>query len=227
MIHHLRQEYPASVVCDLLGCPRSSFYYQPTVNPEEAEVLAAIERVLMRWPFYGYRRVTAQLKREGHVVGETRVRRRLRQLDHSCSVGRVRVVTTDSDHDLPRHPNRIKHLEVTRPNQVWVADITYIRLELEFVYLAVILDAYSRRAIGWALDRTLEDDLSLATLRMALRQRRPAPGLVHHSDRGTQYASQVCTDRLREQQIEISMSRQGNPLGQCRLRKRTSSEHSG
>jgi putative transposase len=148
MIQALSQDYPAKMVCDLLGCPRSSFYYHPGVNPEDAAVLGAIERLLMRWPFYGYRRVTAQLKREGWAVGETRVRRLLRQIDHSCGLGRVRVVTTDSDHDLPRYPNRVKGLDITRPNQVWVADITCIRLGRRFIYLAVILDAFTRGLRG-------------------------------------------------------------------------------
>jgi putative transposase len=121
------------------------------------------------------------------------------------------VITTDSHHDRPVYPNRAREMVLTGINQLWVADITYIRLEAEFVYLAVVLDAFSRRVIGWALDRTLEDDLAIAALRMAIERRSPFPGLVHHSDRGVQYASHDYTGLLKYHQIEISMSRTGNP----------------
>jgi transposase InsO family protein len=121
------------------------------------------------------------------------------------------MVTTDSRHTLPVYPNWARQLTPTAVNQLWIADITYIRLRQEFVYLAVVLDAFSRRVIGWALGRTLEAELALSALRMALRQRRPAPGLVHHSDRGVQYASHQYTNLLQEHQVRISMSRRGNP----------------
>ena len=121
------------------------------------------------------------------------------------------VVTTDSKHNQPIYPNFAAKLELTGLDQLWVADITYIRLEIEFVYLAVVLDAYSRRVIGWALDRSLEDDLAIAALEMALRSRSPGPGLVHHSDRGVQYASHDYTDLLKDHKIGISMSGKGNP----------------
>jgi len=209
MIRALSAQYPASIVCDLLGCSRSSFYYQPVVNPEEAEVLAAIERLLMRRPFYGYRRVTAQLKREGWAIGETRVRRLLRQLDHSASVGRVRVATTDSDHDEPRFTNRVKGLAITRPNQVWVADITYIRLGRRFIYLAVILDAFTRALRGWHLSRSLEtENLTRQALEMALA-RHPAPA-IHHSDQGKQYAAAAYRHLLPDS-TQVSMSAVGQP----------------
>jgi putative transposase len=208
MIQALRQEYPASVVCGLLRCPRSSFYYQPKVNPADAALVEAIEQLLMRWPFYGYRRVTAQLKREGWQVGETRVRRLLKQLDHTCSVGRVRVVTTDSDHSLPRYPNRVKGRDITRPNQVWVADITYLRLGRRFIYLAVILDACTRGLRGWHLSRSLERDLTISALKMALA-RHPAPDF-HHSDQGSQYATPDYTGLLPET-TQVSMSAVGQP----------------
>jgi putative transposase len=121
------------------------------------------------------------------------------------------IITTNSNHNRPIYPNRARDLVLTDLNQLWVADITYIRLEVEFVYLAVVLDAFSRRVIGWALERTLEDDLVISALQMALRRRSPAPGLVHHSDRGSQYASKDYTALLKANQIEISMSRKGNP----------------
>jgi len=129
-----------------------------------------------------------------------------------CLRRRKFVVTTNSNHHRPVYPNLAREMVLTGIDRLWVADITYLRLEAEFVYLAVILDAYSRRVIGWALDRTLEDELPLAALQMALEQRIPAPGLVHHSDRGLQYASQEYTDRLKSRGIHISMSRRGNPF---------------
>ena len=134
--------------------------------------------------------VHAELQRRGWMVNHKRVQRIMREDNLLCLRRRKFVVTTDSNHRRPVYPNLAGSMELTGINQLWVADITYIRLEMEFVYLAVVLDAYSRRVIGWALDRTLEDDLTIAALRMALRRRSPAPGLVHHSDRGVQYASQ-------------------------------------
>jgi transposase InsO family protein len=208
MIGALSREYPASLVCDLLGCPRSTFYYEAGVNPKDTALIEAIERLLLRWPFYGYRRVTAQLKREGWAVGETRVRRLLAQLDHSCSVGRVRVTTTDSAHRLPRYPNRVKDLTITRPNQVWVADIPYIRLGRRFIYLAVILDACTRGLRGWHLSRSLDKDLTMAALQMALA-RHPAPD-IHHSDQGSQYATPAYTGLLPDTTL-VSMSAVGQP----------------
>ena len=128
-----------------------------------------------------------------------------------CLRRRKFVMTTDSNHDRPVYPNLAAGLELSGLNQLWVADITYIRLELEFVYLAVVLDAFSRRVIGWALDRSLEDELTLAALQMALLERKPMPGLVHHSDRGVQYASGDYSNLLKDHKIRISMSRKGNP----------------
>lgn len=209
MTTQLSATYPAGLVCELLGCPRSTYYYQPVVDPEDVLFIEAIEPILMRWPFYGYRRVTAQMKREGHTVGETRIRRLLRQMAHSCSVGRVRVTTTDSKHDLPRYANLVKNLTVSRPNQVWVADITYIRLGRRFIYLAIILDAFSRAVRGWCLGRSLEKDLTVNALKMALA-RHPAPD-HHHSDQGSQYAAVAYTALLVEAKIAISMSAVGQP----------------
>jgi transposase InsO family protein len=128
-----------------------------------------------------------------------------------CVRRRLFVVTTDSRHHLAVYPNLARQMRPTAINQLWVADITYIRLRLEFVYLAVILDAFSRRVIGWALGRTLEAELAVTALRMALIERQPTPGLVHHSDRGVQYASAAYTEMLKQQQAAISMSRKGNP----------------
>jgi transposase InsO family protein len=146
------------------------------------------------------------------MVNHKPVRRIMREDNLLCIKRRKFVVaTTDSKHDRPVYPNLAKGMKWTGINQLWIADITYIRLETEFVYLAVVLDAYSRRVVGWALGRTLEDDLTIAALRMAILLRSPGPGLIHHSDRGVQYASYAYTDLLKQHQIGISMSRKGNP----------------
>jgi transposase InsO family protein len=144
-------------------------------------------------------------------VNHKRVRRIMREDNLLCLRKRKFVVTTDSNHGRRVYPNLARALTLTGINQLWVADITYVRLETEFVYLAVILDAFSRRVIGWALDRTLEDELTLAALRMALESRRPAPGLVHHSDRGSQYASGDYTDELKAHGCRVSMSAKASP----------------
>ena len=205
---------PGQRLCALAAVSRAGLYrwrQQQPAAEADLDLRDEIQRIALEWPCYGWRRVTAELRRRGWTVNHKRVRRLMRQDNLLCLRRRKFVVTTDSDHDRPVYPNLAGEMAVTGLNQLWVADITYIRLETEFVYLAVVLDAYSRRVIGWALDRTLEDDLTLAALRMALRQRSPAPGLVHHSDRGIQYASQDYTDLLKQHQIDISMSRKGNP----------------
>lgn len=209
MIEQLGKEYPKQMVCELMDCPRSTFYYQPAVNPEDTRIVEAIEKILMRWPYYGYRRVTQQLKREGWEIGETRVRRLLREMDHSCQVGKVRVTTTDSKHEYPRYPNLIKDLDITFMNQVWVSDITYIRLGRKFIYLAVILDAFTRGIRGWSLGRSLEKALTVGALKMALA-RHPAPAF-HHSDQGSQYAAAEYIDLLNDAEVQISMSAVGQP----------------
>jgi transposase InsO family protein len=175
------------------------------------ELRDALQRIALEFPSYGRPRMTAELKRRGWAVNHKRVYRLMREDNLLCLRQRRFVVTTDSDHALPVYPNRARQMTLTGLDQLWIADITYIRLELEFVYLAVILDAFSRREIGWALDRTLEAELTLQALHMALLRRRPAPGLVHHSDRGVQYASRDYTQLLQAHGIQISMSRKGNP----------------
>jgi putative transposase len=171
----------------------------------------AMQRVALEFPSYGWPRMTAELKRRGWEVNHKRVYRLMREDNLLCLRRKKFVITTDSAHGLPVYPNVAAGMELANINQLWVADITYIRLQLEFVYLAVILDAYSRRVVGWALDRTLEDELSITALHMALRQRKPGAGLVHHSDRGVQYASRDYTDLLKAHGIAISMSRKANP----------------
>jgi transposase InsO family protein len=144
-------------------------------------------------------------------VNHKRVARIMREDNLLCLRRKKFVTTTDSRHGLPVYPNLARDMKLKRINELWIADITYIRLETEFVYLAVVLDAFSRRVIGWAVDRTLEDDLAIAALQMAFDQRKPKEGLTHHSDRGVQYASHDYTGLLKDHGVTISMSRKGNP----------------
>jgi putative transposase len=180
-------------------------------SDSDMELRDAIQRIALEWPSYGRRRITRELRRRSWTVNPKRVQRLMREDNLLCVRKRKFVVTTDSNHGKKIYPNLARKMMLTDVDQLWMADITYIRLREEFVFLAVILDAYSRRVIGWALDRTIEDDLTLRALRMALAQRVIEPGLVHHSDRGSQYASGEYTDLLKENGIEISMSRKGNP----------------
>jgi putative transposase len=158
----------------------------------------AIQRIALEWPSYARLRITAELRRRGWTVNPKKVYRLMREDNLLCFRKLKFVVTTDSSHSRQVYPNLAKLMVLTGMDQLWRADITYIRLRDEFVYVAVILDAYSRRVIGWALDRTMEDELTLSALRMALSRRVVEPGLVHHSDRGSQYASGDYTDLLRE-----------------------------
>jgi putative transposase len=194
---------------------RSGFYrFDGDAKPglaTDMDLRDAIQRIALQWPSYGRPRVTAELRRQGWTVNPKRVYRILREDNLLCVRKRKFVLTTDSNHDRKIYPNLAGQMVLTSVDQLWRADITYIRLQDEFVYVAVILDAYSRRVIGWALDRTLEDDLTLAALQMAIARRVVQPGLVHHSDRGSQYASNDYTDLLKEHGIEISMSRKANP----------------
>jgi putative transposase len=205
---------PLQRLCQLSGVSRAGFYRWRNRAPAEdadMDLRDQIQRIALDCPCYGWRRVTAQLRRRGWEVNHKRVRRIMRQDNLLCLRRKRFVVTTDSNHDRPIYPNRAADLKLDGINQLWIADLTYIRLETEFVYLAVVLDKYSRRVIGWALDRTLEDDLAIAAVGMALDRRSPAQGLVHHSDRGVQYASKAYTALLEEHGIQISMSRRGNP----------------
>jgi transposase InsO family protein len=200
--------------CQMTGISRASYYrwrVPPPSIPVEMELRDAMQQIALEFSAYGYRRITMELNRRGFAVNHKHVLRLMRQDNLLCLRRKSFVVTTDSRHNLPVYPNLAAAITPIRVNQLWRADITYIRLRAEFVYLAVVLDAYSRRVIGWALGRTLEAGLAVSALTMALRQRRPAPGLVHHSDRGVQYASQEYTDLLKQHGAQISMSRKGNP----------------
>jgi putative transposase len=198
----------------MTGLSRAGFYRRRVprqATPVEMELRDQMQKVAAESPAYGYRRITAELQQRGFDVNHKRVLRMMREDNLLCVRRRAFMVTTDSRHNLPVYPNLAGEMKPTAINQLWVADITYVRLRTEFVYLAVVLDAFSRRVIGWALGRTLEAQLAVAALRMALVQRRPAPGLVHHSDRGVQYASQDYTEMLKQHKATISMSRKGNP----------------
>ncbi len=198
----------------MTGISRAGFYrwrMPPPSWPVEMEIRDEMQKIALEWPAYGYRRITAALQRRGFAINHKHVLRMMREDNLLCVRRRRFAVTTDSRHGLHVYPNLAAHRIPTAMNQLWVADITYIRLRTEFVYLAVVLDAFSRRVVGWALGRTLEAELAVAALRMALSDRRPEPGLVHHSDRGVQYASPVYTTVLKQHQAEISMSRKGNP----------------
>jgi len=175
------------------------------------ELRSQIQKIALQMPSYGYRRVQAELRRRGQAVNHKRVRRLMREDNLLCVRRRSFVRTTDSSHGFKVYPNLAKELVLSNLNQLWVADITYIRLRAEFVYLAVLLDAYSRRVIGWELRNSLTAELALGALQMALQNRHFRPGLVHHSDRGVQYAANEYTHLLREHGIQISMSRRGNP----------------
>jgi putative transposase len=201
-------------MCELAKVSRAGFYRfvpRPAEPDPDLELRDALQRVALEFPCYGWPRMTAELRRRGWAVNHKRVYRLMREDNLLCLRKRKFVVTTDSTHGLPVYANLVPTLKLTGLDQLWVADVTYIRLALEFVYLAVILDGFSRRVIGWALDRTLEATLTLTALQMALAQRRPKPGLVHHSDRGVQYASREYTQLLQQHHIQISMSRKGNP----------------
>ena len=194
---------------------RSSFYrFAPNGKPDadrDMDLRDAIQRIALEWPYYGRPRITAELRRQGWTVNPKRVYRLMREDNLLCVRRRKFLVTTDSNHGRRIYPNLAHDLLLTGVNQLWSADLTYIRLAEEFVFLGAILDAFSRRAIGWALERRLDDELTLTALCMALARRAPPSGLVHHSDRGSQYASRDYVELLAANQIRISMSRRGNP----------------
>jgi transposase InsO family protein len=195
---------------------RSSFYHKPKDKSQgemqkEADLRDKIEVICLEHPRYGYRRVTEQLKREGQRVNHKKVLRLMRESDLLCRVRRRWVKTTDSKHHFPKYSNLTKGMLVGCLNQVWLSDITYIRIRTGFVYLAAILDAFSRKVIGYAVSMSLDTSLTLEALKMAIARRRPGPGVIHHSDQGVQYASSEYVDQLKSHGFEISMARTGNP----------------
>jgi transposase InsO family protein len=212
--HEAHPELSIRRLCDLFGVGRTWYYTHPSPDEtasRDVALRAAIEALVLAFPGYGYRRVTKQLQRDGWTVNHKRVLRVMREESLLCQLKRRFVVTTNSAHGLTRYPNLITDRIVERPDQVWQADITYIRLPTGFVYLACILDSYSRRCVGWALSRTIDTALTLAALEMALTTRQPQPGLIHHSDQGVQYASAAYVARLEQAGVQISMATTGNP----------------
>lgn len=215
-----QQPLPVERLCFLLGLSRSYFYKHLERSRRACEsdsdlanqsVLLRIEELALEFSGYGYRRITKQLQREGWCVNHKRVLSLMKQQGLSCRRSRRWVTTTDSGHELRVYPNLLPQLEVTKLNQLWVADFTYIRLPQGFCYLAVILDAHSRKVIGWELSLWPDAKLAETALKRALQNRRPLPGLIHHSDRGVQYASKPYVDLLLEKECVISMSRRGCP----------------
>lgn len=217
MITHARHdapELPVTTLCALFGVSRSGYYAHLTGvadAPSEVALRDAIEDLVLEFPGYGYRRVTKQLQRDGWAINHKRVLRIMREELLLCQVRRRFVVTTNSAHRWRTYPNRLTGVVLTHGDQAWVADLTYIRLPTTFVYLAAILDAYSRRCIGWAVSRTIDTALTMVALERALRRRRPAPGVIHHSDRGVHYANHTYVDRLAQAGMQLSMSAAGNP----------------
>jgi putative transposase len=201
-------------MCEIFEVSRIDYYRRPkdiAGSDADLELREKIQAVALEMSAYGYRRVTAELRRRGEVANHKRVLRLMREDNLLCLRKRKFKRTTDSNHSLTIYPNLAGEMSLSRIDQLWVSDITYIRLLREFIYLAVILDAYSRRCIGWALGQNLQSSLAVEALRMALSSRSVGPGLVHHSDRGVQYASCEYTDLLKENGILISMSRRANP----------------
>ena len=217
MIATMQAAYPELSIrglCQLVGVNRAWYAVRPSAaqrSARDADLRDAIEVIVLAFPGYGYRRVTVALQRDGWEVNHKRVLRVMRQESLLCHLKRQFVVTTDSAHGCPTYPNLLATITPHGPDQAWVADVTYIRLPTTFVYLACILDAWSRRCVGWHVARTIETALPLAALNQALTDRQPRAGLIHHSDQGVQYASAAYTGRLHEVSARISMAARGNP----------------
>ena len=204
---------PIARMCDLARLDRRTYYRlrgRAEIGQDHVELRDLIQQVALEWPGYGYRRITHELARRGVVANNKLVLRLMCEDNLLCLRKHYFVRTTDSQHALPVYPNLAGHMALSGIDELWVADITYIRLLREFIYLAVILDAFSRRCIGWALERHLRAELALEALKMAIAARAVKDGLVHHSDRGVQYASADYTGLLEDSGIRISMSRRGN-----------------
>ena len=209
-------------LCSALELSRAEYYRHVKSHPvgdQDLEVRQAIQQIVAKMPAYGYRRITAQLAREGIVANHKRVLKLMRKDGLLCSPKAAFVNTTQSQHSFTIYPNLVPALTIAGPNQLWVADITYIHLRREVFYLAVLLDAFSRRVLGWHMDANLGAQLTVTALKMALAQRPLGPNLVHHSDRGTQYAADVYVQLLKEHGIRISMSRTGNPYDNAKAER--------
>jgi len=198
-------DYPVTIVCETLGVARSSYYHEAAGRDDE-ELRQALQELAGRWPTYGYRRMTAELQRAGWTVNRKRVAQTMAELGLQAKVDRKRMQTTNSRHGGPRFPNLVLDRQVQRPDEVWVADITYVVLGQGFVYLAVVMDVFTRAVRGWQLSRGLDQGLALTALQRALQLGQPE---IHHSDQGVQYAAQDYVRRLQEQGVQVSMSRRG------------------
>jgi putative transposase len=205
----LAKDYPIRLVCRLLDVPRSSVYYAAQPVPDDEAMLKTVLLDLAgQWPTYGYRRLTAMMRRLDWPVNGKRVRRWMEELQLTGEAPKRTTRTTNSNHAFPRFPNLVKDLEISMPDQVWVADITYIRLQREFVYLAVIMDVFTRCLRGWHLGRNLDQGLTLAALERALVVATPQ---IHHSDQGVQYAATAYVERLQKLNVQPSMAAIGEP----------------
>ena len=205
----LAKDYPIRLVCRLLDVPRSSLYYAVQPVPDDEAMLKTVLLDLAgQWPTYGYRRLTAMMRRLGWTVNGKRVRRWMEELHLTAAPPKRTARTTNSNHAFPRYPNLVKDLEITMPDQVWVADITYIRLQRDFVYLAVLMDVFTRCMRGWHLGRSLNQGLTLAALERALLVATPQ---IHHSDQGVQYAATAYVQRLQKLNVTLSMAAIGEP----------------
>ncbi len=202
---HREQGYAIDVLCAVLNYARSSYYYRRHPRQDSA-LRATIQDKQGQWPTYGHRRITAEVRRDGPLVNHKRVERLRRLLKLTAKMKRKKRHTTNSQHNFPRYPNLVQDLEVTHPDQVWVADITYIHLRCEDVYLAVIMDVFTRTIRGWYLGRNLDATLTCVALHRALLTHTPE---IHHSDQGVQYAATEYTDRLRALGVQISMAEIG------------------
>jgi putative transposase len=194
-----------------MGLSRSTFYDAPPVALAPDDVLVRIKAICDEFECYGYRRVGAALRHQGVVVNNKRLRRLMKAHDLQPKQRRRYVVTTDSEHDSPIFPDLAKDLVLDHPNQLWIADLTYVAIPGGFVYLAAILDAWSRKVVGYAISRSMDARIAVAALKSAIRGRLPPKGCIHHSDRGSQYASEAYRMLLAEHSLKGSMSRRGNP----------------
>jgi len=208
MISMLKGIYPMQRACQMLTFPHSSYYYHPRVNEKEQRLKQAIQIAAGEWPTYGYRRITAQLNRQGWAVNHKRIYRLMGQMGITRVKKAQKRRTTNSQHPFPRYPNLVQGLQITFPDQVWAADITYIHLGKGFVYLAVVMDVFTRSIRGWNISRSLDQKLTLLALQRALREHKPA---IHHSDQGLQYAAGEYVEMLHKAGVKISMAEMGEP----------------
>jgi putative transposase len=194
-----------------MGIARSTYYDRPEIGADDTAIVEAIAAICDEFEAYGWRRVRAALRQQGIVANHKKIRRLMREHDLQPRRRRRFVATTDSDHDGPIFPNRAENVIVDGPNQLWVADITYVAIPGGFAYVAVILDAWSRRVVGYAISRSIDARLTVAALRAAIDNRKPTPGCIHHSDRGSQYAARLYHEILDAHGLVGSMGRRGNP----------------